>query len=208
MEYKNQSALDSSRVRAGLPHPGTAPGSELGPLPTQGLLQGQSWGPNQGTMPGPELGPQPRSSARVRAGPLGSECHFIPLALVEQQHLAAGISANLYIDPRRWALFFSRFVDKGTEHRKPAQLAKITQLRSDQLKLRPNGSLYHFGVPPGHSDKGQESWTASELQGRALTQGHQAPEVSSIKLLRSGLWGLFTCTYPGDGGRPRKVTKA
>lgn len=46
--------------------------------------------------------------------------------------------------------------------------------------------------PPCHTEKGQEALIASELQDRALTQGHQALDVSSIRLFRASTcmcWG-------------------
>lgn len=49
----------------------------------------------------------------------------------------------------------------------------------------------------------REALTASELQGRVLTQGHQAPEVSSIRLLRAKHLHM-----PGVMGVLWKVTRA
>lgn len=57
--------------------------------------------------------------------------------------------------------------------------------------------------PTSHTEKGQEALAASELQDRALTQGHQALEVSSIRLLKA-----THLHVPGLRGVFRKVTRA
>ena len=48
--------------------------------------------------------------------------------------------------------------------------------------------------------KSREASRASELQGRALTSGHQAPEVSSISLLRGALGGAERLHVPRGKG--------
>lgn len=88
----------------------------------------------------------------------------------------------------------STSVDEGAEHREAKELTKVTQQGSTPSKLETSQPWGHVGPlspqgPPHHTDEGQGALMASEVQGRALPQGPPAPAVSSIRLLRSALWG-------------------